>query len=166
MSKLYELATELAVINDQLITAEGEITPELEARLDQVNLALTEKATGLRKWFAIIDGDTAGLDAEIKRLENLKRLQNNLRDRLMKYIELNMKAADLKKIETPIGAFTIQKNPPSCEVISEEMVPDEFKRIIPEQKVVDKKMALEALKDGYSVPGIKLVEDRTHLRVK
>lgn len=166
MPKLYELSKELATINDQLITNEGEITPDLEARLDQVQIALTEKATGLRKWFAMIDADRVGLETEIKRLQNLLRLQNNLSTRLEAYIKKNMEVADLKKIETPIGTFTLQKNPPSVEIIAEVAIPDDFKRTIPERKEPDKKKMLEAFKEGYDVPGAKYIDDRTHLRIK
>jgi len=166
MAHLYELTKELTVINDELITAEGEITPDLEKRLDQVNLALTEKATGIRKWRAMIDTDTSGLDAEISRLQKMKKIKVNLADRLDTYVKGCMEAADLKKIETPIGTFAIQKNPPSVEIVSEEMVPAEFQTVIPEQRVPDKKKIIAALKDGYDVPGAKYIDDRTHLRVK
>lgn len=163
---LYELSKELATINDQLITEQGEISPDLEKRLDEVNLALTEKATGLRKWLAMIESETNGLDSEIKRLERMKKTQENLIGRLKEYIKKNMEIADLKKIQTPIGTFTIQANPPSVEIVVEEMVPDQFKVTIPEHKEIDKKIIAEALKSGYDVPGAKLITDRTHLRIK
>lgn len=164
--KLYEISTELKKIDDQLITNEGEITPELETRLDELNLALEQKASGLRKWLAVIDSDTTALDNEIKRLTTIKKQKENLVERLKAYIHKNMIVADLKKIETPIGTFTVAKNPPSLECVSPEMTPVEFTEEIPAHREPDKKKIKEALTEGYDVAGWKLITDKTHLKIK
>lgn len=171
MSKLYELSTELAKIHDELITADGELTPDLEKRLDEVNLALTQKATGLRKWLVNIDGDIDALDAEISRLQKIKTVHKHLYERLKAYIKLNMEVAGKPKIETPIGTFSIAKNPTSLELIPEDGsgIPDEFKTLIPahyELTSDDKKRIKEALEEGYEVPGAKLITNKTNLRIK
>lgn len=166
MSKMYELSTELATINDEIITADGEITPDLERRLDAVNLDLTKKATGLRKWLAIIEGDEGALDEEIKRLQRIKKQNDNLHTRLKEYVKACMEIGDVKKLETPIGTFFIAKNPPSVEIVVEEMIPDEYKDEIPAQKVVNKKRVKEAWENGYEVTGTKYTTDKTNLRIK
>lgn len=163
---LYSLSKDLATINDEIINADGEISADLEKRLDAVNLQLTEKATGLRKWMAIIEGDGGILDDEIKRLQRIKKQNENLHERLKAYIKLNMEVADLKKIETPIGTFTIAKNPASVEVVSEEMIPETFKDEIPAHMEINTKHIKEALDEGYDVPGAKLITNKTHLRIK
>ncbi len=166
MPPLYELSKELAKINDELITAEGDLSPDLEKRLDEVNLAITEKAHGIRKWLAIVEGDGGALDAEIKRLTRIKKTNENLYERLKEYVKKNMEIADKKKIETPIGTFTIAKSPASLEIITPEAVPDTFKDEVPAHLEINKKRIKEAIEEGYEVPGAKLVTDRTHLRVK
>jgi hypothetical protein len=169
--KLYELSTELAKIHDELITADGELSPDLEKRLDEVNLALTQKATGLRRWLVNIDTDIEALDTEIKRLQKIKTVHSHLYERLKTYVHKNMVVADLKKIETPIGVFTVAKNPASLELIPEDGsgVPDEWKTLIPahyELTSDDKKRIKEAWENGYEVPGTKYITDRTNLRIK
>lgn len=168
MSKLYELSSDLARINDELISAEGELSPELEKRLDEVNLALTDKAHGIRKWLAIVEGDGGALNTEIKRLQKIKKTNENLYERLKAYVYQNMIVSDLKKLETPIGTFTIAKSPPSLEII-EDAVPNEYKTEIPahlELTTEGKKRIKDAIEEGYEVPGAKLITDRTHLRIK
>lgn len=163
--KLYELSTELAKVNEEIISADGEISTELEVKLDQLNLELSQKAQGIRKWFAILDGDMAALDEEIKRLQKIKKTTENLEERLKAYVKHNMEVADTKKIQTPIGTFTIQSNPPSVEVISADMIPEQFidTTIV---KTPNKARIKDAISEGYDVPGAKLVTDKTHLRVK
>lgn len=166
MPKLYELTTELAIINDTLIDAQGELTPDLEARLDAVNLALEVKADGIRKWKTMIDADEAAIDGEIKRLQKMKTTTVNIGERLKAYVKKNMEAVGLKSIKTLSGTFTIANNPPSLECVVPELTPEEFKAIIPEQKVPDKDKIKTALSDGYDVPGWKLITDKTNLRIR
>lgn len=170
MSKLYEISKELSVIHDDLIAADGEISTELEARLDSLNLSLTEKATGLRKVIAMIEADAVGRAAEIKRLKKISEVHENGLERLKSYIKKNMEVADLKKIETPIGTFTIAKNPASIEapVTTEtmELTPKQYRVPVPATWTPDKKLIKSALEEGYEVPGWKLITDRTNLRVK
>lgn len=166
MTALYTLTKELAEINDQLINAEGEISPELETRLDAVNLAVEQKSQGIRKWIAVIEGDTTVIDFEMKRLEKMKKIQDNLYERLKAYVKKNMEIANLNTIKTPIGTFTIAKNPDSIEIVVPELIPDKFKKVIPEQKIPDKAAIKEAMQEGYDVPGAKLITDKTNLRIK
>jgi hypothetical protein len=164
--KLYELASELAVINDTLIDAQGELTPDLETRLDELNLQLTEKATGLRKWLVVIENDETALETEISRLQRIKKVNENLRERLKEYVKKNMEVAGLKTIKTQIGTFSVVPNPISLECISEEMTPENFKETIPEKKVPNKPLIKTTLSEGYEVSGWKLVTDKTHLRIR
>lgn len=170
MTALYQLSKELAQIHDELFDAQGELSTELETRLDQVNLALTEKATGLRKWLAMIDTDTNGLDAEIARLTKIKKQHVNLYERLKVYVHKNMLVADLKKIETPIGTFTVAKNPPSVEGPTTpellEQTPEQYRVPVPATWTPDKKLIKAALEEGYEVLGWKLITDRTNLKIK
>ena len=165
MTRLYELATELAVINDTLIDAQGELTPDLEQRLDAVNLALEQKASGIRKWYAMIENDETALETEIARLQRIKKVNENLRERLKEYVKKNMEVAGLKTIKTQIGTFTIANNPPSVEIVVPELVPKNFVEIVTTEKI-NKQQIKDALSEGYDVPGAKLITDKTNLRIR
>jgi len=166
MSKLYELSTEMSLVNDELIANEGELTPEIEARLDSLNLALEVKATGIRKIFSMAEADEEAVDTEIKRLQQIKKTNQNMQARLKEYVLKNMQAADLKTIKTTIGTFTVAKSPDSLEIVVPEMISAEFYDTIPEHKELNEKRIREALSEGYSVDGAKLNSDRVHLRIK
>jgi Siphovirus Gp157 len=186
---LYEISKELAQINDELIEAQGEMSQELEQRLDSLNLSLVEKATGIRKIIAMVEADALGRNAEIKRLQAISKIHDNGLERLKAYIKKNMEVADKKKIETPIGTFTIAKNPASVDInkdilldmaltdlpypdnitpeeVAINMTPAEYRISVPATWTPDKKLIKAALEEGYDVPGWKLITDKTNLRIK
>ena len=165
MGNLYEMSRELALINDTIIDAEGEISLELETRLNSLPQEFEAKALSIGKWTLDLAGNEAAIDAEIKRLQAKKRVTVNLEARLTEYVKTAMMQSDRLTIKSPTLTLAIQKNPPSAEIVSEEMLPAQFTRIV-QTITVDKKMVLDALKEGYEVPGAKLIDNKTHLRVK
>jgi len=165
MAHLYELSTELAVINDEIISAEGELTPDLEARLDSVALDFRAKSQNIAKWTLDIAGVESMIEAEIARLQRKKKAAEGLRTRLMAYIKSCMDQADVQKIESPTVTLRIQKNPPSVEILEEQKLPARFIKI-KQITEIDKTGMLAALKNGEDVPGARLVTERTHLRIR
>jgi hypothetical protein len=165
MTNLYEMSTELATINNEIISADGELTPDLEARLDSVSLDFKAKSHGIAKWTLDIAGVESMIETEIARLQRKKRVAENLRTRLLAYIKDCMEQADVQKIESPTITLRIQKNPPSVEILAEDQIPAKFTRI-KQITEIDKTGMLAALKTGEEVPGARLVTEKTHLRIK
>jgi hypothetical protein len=164
-TNLYELSYELAEINDQIIDAEGVISPDLERRLDDSGLAFNQKVEGIIKWCIDIEGKEAALDKEIARLQARKKVSQNLRSRLKAYMTRCMTFADIKKMEFDLYTISLRKNPPSCEVVSPEIIPAEYTTTKTEV-IIDKGRILADLKANKDVPGAKLITDKTHLRIK
>ncbi len=165
MAHLYELSTELALLNDEIISADGELSPDLEARLDNVSLDYRAKSQGIAKWTLDIAGAESMIDTEIARLQRKKRVAENLRTRLTAYIKTCMEQADVQKIESPTITLRIQKNPPSVEILAEDQLPARFIRI-KQITELDKTGMLFALKNGEDIPGARLVTEKTHLRIR
>ncbi len=165
MAHLYELSTDLATINDEIIGADGELSPDLEARLDSVSLDFKAKSQGIAKWTLDIAGVEAMIETEIARLQRKKKVAENLRTRLTAYIKSCMEQADVQKIESPTITLRIQKNPPSVEILAEDKLPARFIKI-KQITDLDKTGMLAALKNGEDVPGARLVTERTHLRIR
>lgn len=163
---LYDLSAELATINDEIIDAQGEITEELETRLDTMNLALDKKAEGIGRWMLNLTGRQDSLDQEIARLTARKKAAKNLQGRLKEYVRDCMARAGKTKFEFNTFTFRVQKNPASLEILLEPAIPAKYLTIIPEQRVVDKKAVLDDLKKGIEVDGARLITDRTHLRIR
>lgn len=165
MENLYDLSSQLAVINNEIIDAEGEVSPELERRLDETGLALQDKVQGIARWMFNIEGREDALDKEIARLTARKKQVVGLRSRLKEYVKSNMEIADIKKLEFDTFEVTVAKNPPSVEITDVEVVPAQFIEVVTTNKI-DKKEILKTMKSGYKVLGAKLVTDKTNLRIK
>lgn len=162
---LYSLSTELARINDGIIDAHGEISPELEKRLDETGLALRDKVEGIGRWVFNLEGREEAIDKEIARLQVRKKATMGLYARLKGYVEEGMRVADIKKLEFNTFEAAIVKNPPSVTVQDEKVIPGQFMEIVTTHRV-DKKKILAALKAGEEVKGAVLITDRTRLRLK
>lgn len=163
--KLYELIDELKAIEDKIIEGGGEVTEELEQALEASSLAVKDKTTGIMSWVRNLDADVTAVDAEIKRLSAIKTVKKNLQTRLKGFIKMCMEGADLTKIDTPLGTLAIAKNPPSVEVVDEDKVPAPYV-VIKHTPTIDKQTALVDLKAGKDIEGLRLVTDKTNLRIR
>lgn len=164
-TSLYDLSADLQAIHNAIIEMDGELTPDLEASLDRLNLELSNKVHGIGKWMRNIEGNETVLQAEIDRLEKRKKAIVNLESRLKEYVKMCMEKAEVKKLEFPLFTARIQANPPSVEITDERVLPARFIKI-KQVTEIDKRGVLEALKDGESVIGARLVTDKSHLRIK
>ena len=108
------------------------------------------------------------IDSEIERLTKLKAQIANREKSLRTYTQKCMEIAGVSKITAGTFALSIQKNPASVEIFEPALVPDDYMRL-PEPKppvaTPDKKLIAQAIKDGFDVPGAKLLQS-TRLVIK
>ncbi len=164
--KLYDLTDKLAKVEQEILLAGGEITDEIERRLDEANLAIRDKAEGIGKWMLNLDGDVEAIDKEIARLTARKKTRVNLQARLMEYLKAAMDHAEIHKLDCGTFSITIQKNPASVEITDGEKIPTKYLTIIPQTTKVNKVEVLKDLKKGDEVVGARLINDKTHLRLR
>lgn len=163
--KLYELAGQLALINDQLEEAGGELSPDLEKTLDAVNMEMQRKVLSISEWILNISANEKAIDAEIQRLQSKKKAAANLTARLKDYIKQNMIIADTPSLKFATISVRVQANPPSVEIKDEEAVPAAYLTVIPESYQVNKKAILEAHKNGVDVSEFAEIRQGNHLRI-
>lgn len=162
---LYEIRESLVNTIDAIVENGGELTEELEKRLDEGQASLKAKGENLVHYYLNLDGNIDSIDKEIARLQMLKRVKENKSDWAKKYLKDNMNRTGITKIEAPTFTVSIAKNPPSVKIVDEEALPAEYVEIRPTTHI-DKKAILVALKAGKEVSGAILVDDKTNLRVK
>lgn len=118
---------------------------------------IAEKAQGCEMVARTLEADVPAIDAEIRRLQDLKRARVAKAEALREYVLRNMQAAEIQRIDAPLFSISVAKKPAAVEVFQPELVPAEFLRQPePPPPAVDKQAVSKALKSGQDVPGCVL----------
>lgn len=149
---IYQIAAEYRHLETLLMENGGEITPEIEDALAINEANLTTKAENYALLIRKHEGLQDVVDAEIKRLQAIKKSSSNLVARLKESLSFGMQACECEKIE--VGTFKVGFRKSTSVVIDEETaIPSEFIKITTS---VDKKSIGDALKSGIAVGGAHL----------
>ena len=152
MATLYELSAELSDILDRLDECDDDA--KVEELIDEAYAAgsnLRSKAENYVRFMRNMQTDIDVIDSEIQRLKGMKERREKAIDRL-KYNMLHaMRDANLDKIETPLGNWSMRTAPWSVTIEDEDRVPERFK--IPQPPKIDKKAILDEFKKTYEVIG-------------
>ena len=145
---------------------EGELTEqELQEEGTELALALKNKGTSIIAYTKNTESLIDAMKNEEKRIaENRKVLENKL-DKFKTYVKENMQRLEIQKLESELGTLSIAKNPASVEILDESLIPNNYKK----EKVtitVDKTAIKNDLKAGKNIQGVRLVEDKTTLKIK
>lgn len=143
--KLYEITGEIL----ELLTMAEDL--ELDQKMIQdtmegLDFEFEEKAESIAKVIKTLEMNIAGLDTEIQRMTKKKETIKNNISCLKRSLEGAMIATGKRKFKTALFGFSIQKNPPSLNVLDESKVPAEF--WIEQQPKLDKKAALAYVKEN------------------
>jgi hypothetical protein len=162
MSTLRELTAELAGINE--LAKDPEIPAEAIANtINGLEGMFKDKAINVVHVLLNNDSDIGEIDAEIKRLNDRKKVMNNAKERLKDYLRFNMEASGISKIESPLFTITLAKAREVVVVDDTEKLPEDYKRVTVSP---DKALIGKALKDGYEVPGASLALGQSSIRIK
>lgn len=157
--KLFELSHKY----QQVLAKVEEGAEGLEDTLEALNDAIEEKVENIGKIIKTVEAEAAGLKAEEQRMAERRRsLEANIK-RMKLYAEQSMLDVGMKKIKGALFTFSIQKNPPSIEIVDEQYIPKAFYKI--QEPVLDKKAILEELKLGHEIEGAQLKQGES-LRIK
>ena len=136
---LYELTDQYVGLMSAL--EEGtETDEEWDALCAQYQLTadeIGEKCEVIAKIMRNLKAEAEAVKAEKMRLASRQTALENSAERLKKLVENFMLAADVSKVKTTIGNYTIQKFPPSLTVTDLAQIPERF--LIPQLPKVDAK---------------------------
>jgi len=155
MANLYEITREALELASLL--ENEELTPELEAALVINQQELQIKAGNYAKVIANIQSDADAIDNEIKRLKAMKESKERAIDRLKSAVKNAMLVSNIEKIESPLFKLSIRKSE-AVEVDIVEALPRFYKNV-KEVITADKVAIKEAIKNGESVFGARLIEN-------
>lgn len=162
---LYNITNKFAELMD--MAENGELTEEQYNALgEQLTLELQQKGSGIIGYTQNEEAFIEAVDFQIKRLQDLKKARQNKLEKFKQYVKENMDRLGITKMDTELGTLSIAKNPMSVEIENEEEIPETFI-----QEVVTKKIDKTAIKNhfkatGEIIPGTRIIDDKTSLRIK
>lgn len=159
---LYNIQSEYLALASAL--EQGEVTPELEQQLAITEQALQTKAVGYAHIIQEAEANVKAIKDEIARLQGLLKSEQGKADRLRSAIDNAMKMFGVHEVRTPLIRLSFRK---SKAVVGDENapIPDEFARVIPEQRKPDLTAIKAAIEEGREVEGYR-IEERFNLQIK
>ena len=151
---IYQLTTEYKQLESILIENEGELTPDLEQAL-QINQDQLQ-AKGISYGYVIksIEAESDIIDAEIKRLTQLKKVRDNAVERLKTTLKQAMEMYGVLELKTPTLKISFRKSE-SVEIIDMDLLDEKY--ITKKTTEMPNKTEIkEALKRGEVIEGAEL----------
>jgi hypothetical protein len=126
--------------------------------LEGMSGELTVKARNVAAFAADLDTTAAAMKEAEKRMKARREAVERRAERLRHYLLSGMQYAGIERIDGPDFCLRIKQNPPAVEVFEPGLVPaDYMKQPDPPPATVDKALVKQAIKDGFEVPGCRLV---------
>lgn len=159
---LYQITSAFPKLIDQEEMSE-EDKKEVEKELTEL---LQQKSQNLIGYIRNIELTIEAMKNEEKRISEQRKVLESRLTKFKEYVKECMEQNGFTKIETQLGALSIAKNPISVEIYDEVQIPDEYKTKVIEIKV-DKTAIKKALKEtGEIIPGTRIINNKTSLRIK
>jgi hypothetical protein len=165
MTSLWDISNDLEAIAAELGEAGGELTPELEARLDALEGAFEAKvervALASRSYLA--SAEAAKL--EEARLAAIRKAYEARSDGLKRYLLASMRRVGTLKVETPRARVRVQKNGQASITWTHDLdaLPDAYRRVT---VTPDLALVRDTLKAGGEPPEGFAVDYGYHVRIQ
>lgn len=161
MMSIYNITDDFSQIMAEIESNGGEISPEIDEKLQINQFNLIEKTTNYVHVIKTLDSECDIIDIEIKRLQELKKQRSNFTQSLKDRLKNAMQAMELTEIKTALNKINFRKSE-SVEIIDESILPNNV--LIYEPKI-DKKKIKEIIKNGGVVLGAEIVVNQ-NLQIK
>lgn len=160
---LYNIEQEYLEIANQL--EDGELSEELEQSLAINERELQGKAIAYAYVIKEADDTVSVIDAEIKRLQALKKTEQNKAQRLKETISNAMELYGITEIKTEILKLNFRRSEGVICTDESVSVPSEFATVVPETIKPNLVAIKAAIKEGREVAGFE-IEERYSLQIK
>lgn len=172
--KLYEATAALAITDEWLDELGGELTPEIEALLDEAEGTFAEKVERVALKLKSLEAEAAAIKAEESRLAARRKARENGVTSLKTYLQRNLEAAGKQKVDGLLCTVALQLNPPALSVPANVDLAELYAAgapgitLVPESFTLDKRAVLDAVKvSGEAVlPNGWAVTRSQSLRIK
>jgi hypothetical protein len=162
--KLYEAAQAVRELLEQIDPETGELPEGYE----QARALVATKAQAVAAF--VLENNTQAdmVEAHAKELLDRVRKARKRSEWLKQYLASHMAACGVLTIKANDGTFTATLSPgrdESVDIFDAAQLPQDYLREIPAKYEPDKTLIKKAIKDGYEVPGARIVaKDRLTIK--
>lgn len=136
-----------------------------EEALLQLGGEINAKAESLAKVIRSLEAESDVIEAEIKRLREKKDSRDTRVMWIKNYLQRNMEAAGIERVNGAMFSVALQASPPSCQVEDPASVPAVYQVVAPATIRVDNRAIIAHWKaSGQQVPGA-VVSQGKHVRI-
>lgn len=162
---LYELTEQYQKLN--ILLDEGAQDEALKSEIANIQEKLTDKVKNIGKFILSLEGEAQTIKTEVERLVARKQVTEKKIAWLESYLLNEMVISGLEKVKGALLTVSVAKNPPSVNIINQDLVPKDFRRTIPESWVVDRVKILENFRNTAEIPdGCEIITNKKSLRIK
>jgi hypothetical protein len=163
---LYDLSTEMRAVMAELEELAGELTPELEARLDAIEGDIRKRIDATCAAVLELDALAAAAKAEADRMMRLASRRGAAANRLRAHTLRCMELAQLRRVDGSRFTVTTRANPPRVVV---DALPTALPACFIRERVSlspDKQAIAAALRAGEDLRGIAHTETSSRLEIR
>ncbi|WP_280042039.1 siphovirus Gp157 family protein [Pseudomonas sp. Hg5Tf] len=146
MTQLYALTGQMAELAALADTDDEGLKQAIQDTMESIQGEFEVKADNIVMLRRNIEGDIGAIDAEIDRLNELKRIKKNSVTQIGEYLRRNMEAANIKSIKRPLFTITLAIAPEKVIVDKPDDLPDDLVAVKVSQDP-DKKAIAAKLKE-------------------
>jgi hypothetical protein len=161
---LYQAAAQVRDMLEQIDVETGELPEGFEHARELV----AAKAQACAAFILENDAQANMVEAHAKALLDRVRTARKRSDWLREYLRSHMAASGVLSLKSDDGTFSAVLSPgrdESVEVFDAAQLPPDYLREVPAKYEPDKALIKKAMKDGFEVPGARLVaKDRLTLK--
>jgi len=156
---LYNIANEYQSLLDQTFDHEtGELNEVVLAKLDEVQADVKEKGIAIASFIKNIEADRDAIEIAKKNMAEREARLNRRVAYMTDYLQSNMERCGISEIACPYFVVKLKKCPLSVNVLDEDAIPSEYKKMKTTFSV-DKIKLKEEILAGVIVPGVELKQN-------
>ena len=156
---LHSLVQQAQVIESALVEAGGELTPELEAIIANLDVSVAEKIDGYSFIMDRFENEAAVFRTKADSFARVAKGLTLFQDKLKERVKLAMVAMGKDEIKGNEVRFKLSNSAPKLVIENEMVIGDAYKKIV-QTIVPDKEKIREDLSIGLAVEGCKLVNGK------
>ena len=162
MPTLYEISSALAAA---LRSDDDELSPDMEADLTALEMALEQKIEGVLQYRQGLVADAAAFQSEAARLQAKADAITRKAEWLKTYVLQTMTAVGVDKVSTRTFTASVRKSPARVEIAEGAEIPEPY-RVEKVTIIFDRAAVLAAHRDGKPLPEAVRITHGTYLQIK